>query len=164
MGFSIYHNLLLLILPSGNNKDEGSPIGGDNIAEQRLNEFDVCTETSGESKQFEDVKLVDIILFSTVAVLWAINLAFLLCKQRMHNTLITGLLYGIIGLITITRLTEVIKLQMYSTSKMIVVTGILATYSKIALGCCQLTAMFTIRTHMKGHIRTFRHQMGLEED
>lgn len=103
------------------------------------------------------MKVTDIVLFSTVALLWVFNLVLLFWKQRTHNKLITGLLYGIIGLITITRLIEVISLQMYATTKMIVVAGIVATYSKIALGCCQLSAMFTIRAQMKNHIRTFRH-------
>lgn len=71
-----------------------------------------------------------------VGVLWGINLVFLIINKRVHNRQITGLLYGIIGLITATRLTEVITLQMYDTTKIIVVSGILATYSKIALGCC----------------------------
>ena len=98
---------------------------------------------------FYDVKTVDIVLFSTVAVLWTVNLAVMVAKKRVQNRLSTGLLYSILGIITITRLTEVIYLQMYMTEKVVVVAGIIATYAKIALGCCQLSAMIKVAGHMK---------------
>lgn len=94
-------------------------------------------------------------LFSAVAFLWLINLSVMIWKKRIHNKLITGLLYGITGLIIISRMIEVKFVKPFSMSRIVVITGILATYSKICLGCCQITAMLEIKAQLKGHIRIF---------
>ena len=88
---------------------------------------------------------MDIALFSLVAVLWTFNLFILWCLKRSQNRLITGLLYSIIGLIVTSRILEVVDLEPYNPNKITVVTGIVATYAKIALGCCSLAAMFQIK-------------------
>lgn len=102
--------------------------------------------TPSESLTFTDIRVADIVLFSTVLFLWFVNLIMLGFKHRFQNRLITVILYGIIGLIVFARLIEVIYITMFANSSMIIfITGAIATYAKIALGCCQLSAMFEIR-------------------
>ena len=107
--------------------------------------YDNCTITSEEETRFNVTRSIVIILFSLLALLWLFNVVILLAWSRMPKRLVTWLLYGIIGLITFARLYEVIQLQVYQSKEDIVVSGIIATYGKIALGCCQLAAMFQIR-------------------
>lgn len=66
-----------------------------------------------ETKTFTDIRVADIALFSTVIAIWIINLFMMCFKRRLHNKLITVVLYGIIGVIIIARLVEVITLTMY---------------------------------------------------
>ena len=105
--------------------------------------------TPSETMTFTDIRVADIVLFSTVLLLWFVNLLMLGFKHRFQNRLITVILYGIIGLIVFARLIEVIYITMYANSltlsPIIFITGAIATYAKIALGCCQLSAMFEIR-------------------
>ena len=42
---------------------------------------------------------------------------------------------------------------MFSSQKGLFMFGLIATYAKIALGMCQLSAMLEIRAQMKLHIR-----------
>ena len=83
-----------------------------------------------------------------VAALWLLNMFLISFWRRPQNQLITGLIYGIVGIIIFTRLVEVCKIQVFDPSRLIISTGIIATYGKIALGCCQLSAMFEIRSQM----------------
>ena len=94
--------------------------------------------TATEYKTFEDIRIADIVLFSTVLTLWVINLLMMCFVRRLHNRLISSILYGIIGMILIARLAEVIAIKMYESQIILFFGGLLATYSKIALGCCQL--------------------------
>ena len=106
------------------------------------------------------IRRVDLVLFGSVAFLWSVNLTVMLYKKRVHNTIITGLLYGIIALIIISRLMEVSEVKAFEQSNIVLVTGILATYGKICLGCCQLSAMFQIKAQLKGHLNKLKQSVG----
>ena len=105
-----------------------------------------------EQKTFQDIRITDIVIFATVLSLWLVNLLMMCFRRRLHNRLVTAILYGIIGIIVFTRLIEVITIRMYESQIYLFIAGVFATYAKIALGCCQLSAMFEIRAQMKMHI------------
>ena len=116
------------------------------IVLQQVNKATSCSLDPSESNRLAAMRIVNLILFSILALLWLINLSVMVLKKRIHNILITGLLYGIIAIIIICRLIEVSEARVFETLKIVVVTGIIATYGKICLGCCQLSAMFEIKT------------------
>ena len=61
-----------------------------------------------EKLTFQDIRIADIALFSTVFALWFANILTIIFKRRLHNKLVTSVLYTIVGLIISTRLIEVI--------------------------------------------------------
>jgi len=122
---------------------------------KKLTEALICIMDPEQSQMLSNLRKANISLFSAVAILWLINLSVMIYKKRIHNKLITGLLYGIIGFIILNRMIEVKFVEPFQMSRIVVITGILATYSKICLGCCQLTAMFEIQAQLKSHIRIF---------
>ena len=69
--------------------------------------------TPEEHKTFQDIRIVDIILFSSVTVLWLANIMTMFFRRRVQNKLIIAILYSIIGVIILTRLIEVITIRMY---------------------------------------------------
>ena len=111
-----------------------------------------CTVTNEEQDELKFWRTLDVVLFSITAILWAINIAFLVVSKKPNNKLVSTVLYGIIGLLITTRLAEVSILVVYRFKTFLVVVGVIGTYSKIALACCQLSAMLEIRSQMKEHI------------
>ena len=87
-----------------------------------------------------------------LAAMWLTIVGAILIRYKnlRINKLAMILLYIILLLITVSRTLEVIYIKPPNNeSLMVVVTGCIATYSKIALGCCQAYAMQQILTQIK---------------
>ena len=67
-----------------------------------------CHMTLEQRETFQDIRIADIALFSTVLALWCANILTMSFKRRLNNKMVISVLYSIIGLIIITRLVEVI--------------------------------------------------------
>ena len=99
----------------------------------------------------------NVVLFGTLGLLWTTNILLMLFWRRLNaNTMTAIVLYTIIGLIIIFRITEVMEITVYDPNVLTTVSGTVATYAKIALGCCQIFAMFEIRNQMKEQVRTYQ--------
>ena len=122
-----------------------------------------CIYTDSDLDDVNDLQYTDVTLFGIVAALWLFNMLLIAFWRRPQNQLITGVLYSIVGLIIFTRLVEVIKLQVFDPSMVIISAGIIATYGKIALGCCQLSAMFEIRGQLQEYMKRNKIALDLYE-
>ena len=83
------------------------------------------------------MRTADIVLFSMVSFHWAINILLMLFWRRLRQRkVIAGALYIMIGIIIISRMIEVNALTCFNENEKANITGIVATYAKIALGWC----------------------------
>ena len=109
------------------------------------------------------MRTADIVLFSLVSFHWALNILLMLFWRRLRQRkVIAGALYIMIGIIIISRMIEVNALTCFNENELANITGIVATYAKIALGWCQIFAIIEIRKQMALHVRTMS-MMGYSE-
>ena len=99
---------------------------------------------------------MDQVLFTLLGLMWLTNIIVMIFWRKKHNKIVTAVLYGVIGVIVVFRLTEVTTIQVYGDNWVPLLSGALATYAKIALGCCQIYAMHEIRMQMKGSYLSFQ--------
>ena len=109
-------------------------------------EISICLLTDVEVETIHTIRLTDVILFGILALLWMLNiLLIVLWRHHSAKNISAAVLYTIVGIIIISRMTEVIELTVYDPNVLTTVSGTIATYAKIALGCCQIFAMLEIR-------------------
>lgn len=108
-----------------------------------------CLLTDVEVQTIHTIRLTDVILFGMLALLWMLNiLLIVLWRPHSAKNISAAVLYTIVGIIIISRMAEVIELTVYDPNLVTTVSGTIATYAKIALGCCQIFAMLEIRNQM----------------